>query len=344
MGWVADNKGAGVWEFTEQGDKRGYINNPRWADDPAHDDRHKPCGYWPRSQATIESTDLTCTQTPIDDWPCGNANEGIACDSDRIYVLDDKTGESGWYTYLNDGTFDYQKVTTSNWPNGIAVDDSYLYLGFTATGAGALVARIERYDKSDGTFLAYWKIGSTTFGQNPQGMVRYGSHLYVTSVWGLHKYSIPSGTLVWEVNVRGAGAGEFWTAYALDVSPDHVYVTDYSYAKVVKYTVSDGSFVSEHTNMIPSSPRGLSILGEYVFMTAASNIYVFDLDMNYICTATGVNSKGPVCNDSTYFYGVRDTGATPYGAYKVTVAVKEASETITIVPISEIDPVWTMPD
>lgn len=35
------------WKNTNRIDKRGYINNPRWADSPQFTDRHSPCGYWP---------------------------------------------------------------------------------------------------------------------------------------------------------------------------------------------------------------------------------------------------------------------------------------------------------
>jgi hypothetical protein len=72
MSWVDDNKGAGPWDFTERGDVWGYLNNPRWTDEPeapvdytGREDEepqiwtpggsgrldfdssdHKPCGHW----------------------------------------------------------------------------------------------------------------------------------------------------------------------------------------------------------------------------------------------------------------------------------------------------------
>lgn len=39
-------KGAGPWKFEPQKDKFAYINNPRWTPEMAHQDDHKPCGYW----------------------------------------------------------------------------------------------------------------------------------------------------------------------------------------------------------------------------------------------------------------------------------------------------------
>ena len=39
-------RGSGPWDFARQWDKFGYINNPRWAKEPAHENDHLPCGYW----------------------------------------------------------------------------------------------------------------------------------------------------------------------------------------------------------------------------------------------------------------------------------------------------------
>ena len=47
MSWKND-KNLGPWAFALQEDKRGYINNPRWTDEPNPYNDHKPCGYWPR--------------------------------------------------------------------------------------------------------------------------------------------------------------------------------------------------------------------------------------------------------------------------------------------------------
>lgn len=44
--WVTDNRGEGPWDFVEQPEKLGYINNPLWTDAPASDVEHEPCGYW----------------------------------------------------------------------------------------------------------------------------------------------------------------------------------------------------------------------------------------------------------------------------------------------------------
>ena len=46
--WITDNKGAGPWDFIPQGEKYGYVNNPRWTVNPASEVIHEPCGYWPK--------------------------------------------------------------------------------------------------------------------------------------------------------------------------------------------------------------------------------------------------------------------------------------------------------
>jgi len=65
MGWK-DDKDLGPWNFTEQGDKYGYLNNKRWSSqqdaqefcedigislDPTN--THKPCGHWHKDRPGI---------------------------------------------------------------------------------------------------------------------------------------------------------------------------------------------------------------------------------------------------------------------------------------------------
>lgn len=69
MNWVTDNKGAGPWDFQEQGRKLGYINNPRWAGTPASLIEHEPCGYWDKNiLASIPESG------PL--WGCGTNEYG----------------------------------------------------------------------------------------------------------------------------------------------------------------------------------------------------------------------------------------------------------------------------
>ena len=46
--WIVKNKGAGPmnFNFTGQGDKFGYQNNPMWTPNPSSESIHEPCGHW----------------------------------------------------------------------------------------------------------------------------------------------------------------------------------------------------------------------------------------------------------------------------------------------------------
>lgn len=88
MSWVDDNKGEGPWPFTEQLDKWGYLNNPRWTDAPGppvnytgrEDEEpqvwdigdqnnhivvankfskdHKPCGHWHKKPIEVPEPEI----------------------------------------------------------------------------------------------------------------------------------------------------------------------------------------------------------------------------------------------------------------------------------------------
>lgn len=46
------------WNFYRQPDKYGYINNPRWTQEPAHINDHLPCGYWHKSKTPYYYPDV----------------------------------------------------------------------------------------------------------------------------------------------------------------------------------------------------------------------------------------------------------------------------------------------
>lgn len=73
-------KGAGPWKFSPQGDKYGYINNPRWTEVMAHEDDHEPCGYWPK-QPSIPY--LVPNMLPI--WEPNNMN--IDIERRKLYTV-----------------------------------------------------------------------------------------------------------------------------------------------------------------------------------------------------------------------------------------------------------------
>ena len=104
MSWK-DDKDLGSWEFTEQPNKWGYLNNPKWSEktnaqefseaagnpiDPT--DTHKPCGHWHKETEPRTGTILTTEaiwQQSIDvlksEELLGVA--GMSKDSDTEYIL-----------------------------------------------------------------------------------------------------------------------------------------------------------------------------------------------------------------------------------------------------------------
>lgn len=78
MTWIDDNKGQGPWDFTEQPDKFGYLNNHRWSNSPKGaadpisasefceekgialdpEGQHIPCGHWHKNPTYTPSINL----------------------------------------------------------------------------------------------------------------------------------------------------------------------------------------------------------------------------------------------------------------------------------------------
>ena len=90
MSWK-DDKDLGPWEFDEQPTKWGYLNNPRWSNNPKNsadsmsasefcedrsislnpEDTHKPCGHWHKREPAY-----TISETIIKLLSCGRDNYG----------------------------------------------------------------------------------------------------------------------------------------------------------------------------------------------------------------------------------------------------------------------------
>jgi len=51
-----DDKNLGSWNFNEQANKFGYINNPRWVKETEQDEAHLPCGHWHKGPLTTQTT------------------------------------------------------------------------------------------------------------------------------------------------------------------------------------------------------------------------------------------------------------------------------------------------
>lgn len=86
-GWIGENRNSGPWDFIEQKDKWGYLNNPRWSNHPKGaadsisalefcediglatgiDETHEPCGHWHKYKP-ISADDVTEIITPLGEW------------------------------------------------------------------------------------------------------------------------------------------------------------------------------------------------------------------------------------------------------------------------------------
>lgn len=75
--WISDNKGQGPWDFVEQKNKYGYLNNLNWSkmpnaiefcDElgnryPLNPDTHDPCGHWHKNIRSVTSIETVIPYT-----------------------------------------------------------------------------------------------------------------------------------------------------------------------------------------------------------------------------------------------------------------------------------------
>jgi hypothetical protein len=93
MTWIDDHKGEGPWDFSEQTDKWGYLNNSEWSGENASQDfcasvglefdktvQHNPCGHWHR----LESASLKSEPFAAGKWVAAMSQVGTP----YIYVYD----------------------------------------------------------------------------------------------------------------------------------------------------------------------------------------------------------------------------------------------------------------
>jgi len=80
MSWK-DNKNLGPWNFTEQRDKFGYVNNPRWT--TTVNERHFPDGYWYKVKP------YKTTYSYKDEFPWSDGNGYWISDNGQIHVVKD---------------------------------------------------------------------------------------------------------------------------------------------------------------------------------------------------------------------------------------------------------------
>lgn len=67
-----EDRNLGPWNFTIQPNKFGFVNNPRWTDEPADPDQHKPEGYWYRANTSFKTYKYDATPWVIGTLECGS--------------------------------------------------------------------------------------------------------------------------------------------------------------------------------------------------------------------------------------------------------------------------------
>lgn len=165
MTWIDDHRGSGPWDFEEQPDKWGYLNNQRWTrnqdaidfslESPAggwsnrhnvadREDDHKPCGHWHKPASPISR--------PISVWEWKAAMQ--------------QPGQP--YIYLYDiGIYSVIKIDTSLSPPAVVqvllVNDNVFTLDYDNTGFSVPGAQRGGYCMSkDGSRLWYMFIDRNT--------------------------------------------------------------------------------------------------------------------------------------------------------------------------------------
>lgn len=370
--WL-ENKGAGPWPFTEQLDKWGYLNNPRWsAQQDAQEfcekvglslnpsDQHLPCGHWHKGPAVSESGEEfydACSLEPFFDWSESVPSESfIGYSGEKIFILQRIYANGKVYVYDVDGSsitnFSTITGTSPACMQCLAVDNSYCFVGAASNIVGPITyAHIAKFDHN-GIYLTHWKIGTGTFGSSVNGVYSDGDYVYITSLYGLHKYN-RSGVLSWEFPYHGLGIGEFWTAHNLWSDKTHIFVADYSYSKILKYSCSDGSFIIEETIMVPANPTGITVDDKYVYVSRDWGICVFYKDtLEFICCADfddyayDPSVLGSIAYDGKYWWGLDDLNdkVVKFDVHVTGEPIVEDGDGDKASIISDEPQVWPMPE
>lgn len=361
-----ENKGLGPWDFIEQPDKWGYLNNPRWASLPeaqefceskgvisGSSNQHKPCGHWHKGYVPKYDE---CSLEPLFDWSESASGESFINYNDgKIFILQRIYNDGRVYVYNLDGSpiTDFPTTIINTSPSCmkcLSVDNNHCYVGATSNVIGPVkYAHIARFSHG-GTYQMNWKVGSGTYGSGVQGVSSDGDHVYVTSRYGLHKYTT-GGALIWEHPYRGIGIGKFWTAYDMWSDGTHIFVVGYSNHKILKYLCSDGSFMFEEENMVPASPSAITVDDKYAYVVGGWEVCIFYKDtLGHICCVVFDNHShdlgnvlGGMTYDGEYWWGL-DGNLDKVVKFDIHVMGEPIKGIPGIPEMSDEPQVWPMPE
>jgi len=207
MSWITDNKGQGPWSFTEQPNKFGYLNNPRWSSLPKAvefseavgnpidtTDTHKPCGHWHKNSGdeviTVTRTSTTIFYESITGWwwqPSVDVREGVIGLVPMRYDNDPNDGIVGL-------VYD---VETSTWSNRGEVLDIAIIMGEPNT------CRVAE------DYMAYY---CTCYDEHP-----WDTNLMYNRIYIFEEGEEPRYTDVWSTNYITGTPYEASSSYVYNV-------------------------------------------------------------------------------------------------------------------------------
>lgn len=262
---------------------------------------------------------------------------------DEIFILDRTYTNGHVYVYRTDGTFlrVFQTTieeTSPNCENCMAIGPDYVYVSAGKYGqpSKTAIAKFTHAGAFVGSIPTYVGLPNWEYGSFPLGMCFYNGYLYAATNYGLEKYTA-EGDVVWQVQHYGIPTIQhpdyFFTVYSLTADGDYVYVYDYSYHSILKYSDVDGSYVSKIGG--PWGAIGLSWRNSYLFATEGWGVVIYDrATLQEICSATmlppydwndiALDPLSPV-SDGSYLWGLGTTypyqGNPPVKVLKVAVHV-----------------------
>jgi len=241
MTWIDDNKGAGPWGFTEQGDKWGYLNNPRWSNGKKGaadsmsasefceekgislepEETHRPCGHWHKRREIIESI------YPGNLYACGAAHAGqlglnfdYAIGYNAPHTLASgvwlKVACGYWHSIAikNDGTL---WATGENQNGQLGLGDTTDRFEWEQVGSDTDWAKVfcgtncSLAIKTDGSLYAcgsnsYGAIGFDNGGNDVDTITLLSSDSWLTVASGsIHSVAIKSDGTMWGTGYNGLG-------------------------------------------------------------------------------------------------------------------------------------------
>ncbi len=241
MTWIDDHKGAGPagFNFTEQEDKFGYLNNPNWSKDPNAvafseaagnpidlTNKHQPCGHWHKAgQTTLitpnlygcgdnhygqSGSELYGTRAGVEEYVLINNSNFVQVACGYYHSLALKSNGTIWTTGDNNHGVLGQGDTTRRFEwTQIGTDTDWVFIACGLYTSFAI--------KANGTL---WGCGQNNSyqlgindGVNKPSMTQIGSDTWTMIVGGyLHSVGIKTDGTLWGVGQNtegqlGQGAG-----------------------------------------------------------------------------------------------------------------------------------------